>query len=174
MSSHIILVSSGRFKRVAVLLYLCINELKMIDKQVQVGQSTALHSSDIVAIYNTNANTIHYFLHNLFRGLKSIRRKYTLTINEIMFLNGMYLYCKHVSTCISQDACVKFIGHYNLNKVKYYLGSLQGKGIIEITEIIKGYNRYRLTVQGISAVNDIKESFEMCLYDWFNKYNVCL
>jgi hypothetical protein len=143
----------------------------MSDKQKNTGRMTP-EVDDILSSYSTKANNIHYTLHNLFRGLKSIRRKYKLTINEIMFLNGMYLYCKHISTCMSQDACVKFIGYYNLNKVKYYLGSLQGKGMIQVAEVIKGYNRYKLTVQGISAVNDINQSFERCLYDWFNKYGI--
>jgi hypothetical protein len=89
-------------------------------------------------------------------------------------VNGVYLYCKHQSTCISQDACLRFIGYYNLNKVKYYIGSFQGKGLIEIAEIIKGYNRYKITTLGISVMNDINDSFDRCLYDWFNKYNICL
>jgi hypothetical protein len=148
--------------------------LIVIDKQDQIQGMTSIPTANMLANYNTNAPNIHYTLHNLFRGLKSIRRKYKLTINEIMFLNGMYLYCKHISTCMSQDACLKFIGYYNLNKIKYYLGSLQSKGMIEIAEVIHSYNRYRLTVIGISAVNDINESFDRCLYDWFNKYNICL
>jgi hypothetical protein len=143
----------------------------MANKQENMVEETPI-PSDILSSYSTNANNIHYTLHNLFRGLKSVKRKYNLSINEIMFLNGMYLFLKHVSTCISQDACVKFIGYYNLNKVKYYLGSLQGKGMIEVAEIIKRYNRYRLTPQGIAAVNDIRGSFERCLYDWFNKYGI--
>ena len=148
--------------------------MKMIDKQTEISSMTSIPIANMLAIYNTSANNIHYTLHNLFRGLKSIRQKYKLTINEIMFLNGMYLYCKHISTCMSQDACLKFIGYYNLNKIKYYIGSLQGKGMIEIAEVIHSYNRYRLTVLGISAVNDINESFERCLYDWLNKYGICL
>ena len=80
----------------------------MTDKQVQARQSTPLHSTDMVAIYNTNANTIHYYLHNLFRGLKSIRRK------------------------------------------------------------------YKLTMRGISAVNDIDESFARCLIEWFQKNGISL
>jgi hypothetical protein len=146
----------------------------MTDKQDQMDEMTSIPTANMFANYNTNANHIHYTLHNLFRGLKSVRRKYKLTINEIMFLNGMYLYCKHISTCMSQDACLKFIGYYNLNKVKYYIGSLQGKGMIEIAEVIHSYNRYKLTVLGISAVNDINESLERCIYDWFNKYGVYL
>jgi hypothetical protein len=99
----------------------------MIDKQEDINGKTSIPTANMLANYNTNATKIHYTLHNLFRGLKSIRRKYKLTINEIMFLNGMYLYCKHVSTCMRQDACLKFIGYYNLNKVKYYLDSLKAK-----------------------------------------------
>jgi hypothetical protein len=145
----------------------------MMNKQQDAAIETASQPSDILA-YNTNATTIHYILHNLFRGLKPIRRKYRLTINEIIFLNGMYLYCKHVSTCMSQDACHRFIGYYSLSKIKYYLGSLQNKNMIQPAEVIKGYNRYKPTQLGISVIDEINGSFDRCLYDWFNKYNITL
>ena len=113
----------------------------MIDKQEQEKAVTPISTSDILD-YNINATTIHYILHNLFRGLKPLRRKFKLSINEIIFLNGIYLYSKHVNTCVSQDACMKFIGYYNLPKIKYYIGSLQTKGMIQVAEIINGYNRF--------------------------------
>ncbi len=145
-----------------------------MNKQQFTDVKTTAQPANILELYNIPAPNIHYTLHNLFRGLKSIRRKYKLTINEIIFLNGMYLYCKHVSTCMSQDACLRFIGYYNLNKIKYYIGSLQGKGMIEIAEVIHSYNRYKLTPLGILVINDINDSFERCLYDWYTKYNICL
>ena len=73
---------------------------------------------------------------------------------------------------ILQDACLKFIGYYNLDKVKYYLGSLLSKGMIHIAEIIKGYNRYKLIPIGISVMNEINDGFNKCLYEWCNKYGV--
>ena len=152
-----------------VVLPLC-----MENKQEHSAIETTSQPTNILDLYNIPANNIHYTLHNLFRGLKSIRRKYKLTINEIIFLNAMYLYCKHVSTCMSQDACLRFIGYYNLNKVKYYIGSLRGKGMIEVAEIIHGYNRYKLTMLGISAVHDIDNSFERCLAEWFQKNGISL
>ena len=133
---------------------------------------TSIPNLDIIANYNTNANYIHYILHNLFRGLKTIRRKYRLTINEIIFLTGVYLYVKHVSTCIRQDACLRFIGYYNLNKVKYYIESLLGKGMIGYAEVIRGYNRYRLSELGISVMRDVNSSFDRSLLEWFNKYHI--
>ncbi|HOU02444.1 MAG TPA: hypothetical protein PLL94_10775 [Bacteroidales bacterium] len=142
-----------------------------MNKQEQESAVIPIIPSNILD-YNINATTIHYILHNLFRGLKPLRRKYKVTINEIIFLNGMYLYCKHVSTCMSQDACLKFIGYYNLPKIKYYIGSLQKKGMIHVAEVIHGYNRYKLTQEGFSVMNEINDGFNRCLYDWCNKYKV--
>jgi hypothetical protein len=145
-----------------------------MNKQEQTDFDTTVHPSNMLDLYSIPANNIHYTLHKLFRGLKSIRRKYKLTIKEIILLNGMYLYCKHISTCMSQDACLKFIGYYNLNKVKYYISSLQGKGMIAVAEVIHGYNRYKLTQLGVSVIDEIDGSFERCLYDWFQKYKFTL
>ena len=144
-----------------------------MNKQEKETAETPILPSNILD-YNINATTIHYILHNLFRGLKPLRRKYKLTINEIIFLNGIYLYCKHESTCISQNACLKFIGYYNYDKIKYYLSSLQEKGMVKVAEIIKGYNRYKLTPLGISVMNEINVSFDACLYEWFQKYKIDL
>ena len=145
----------------------------MMDKQEHMNGQTIVQTSDILD-YNINATSIHYILHNLFRGLKPVRRKYKLTINKTIFLNGMYLYCKHISTCMSQDACLKFIAYYNLAKIKYYLGSLLGKGMIHVAEIIHKHKRYKLTPLGISVMNEINGGFERCLYGWYNKYEICL
>ena len=143
----------------------------MTNKQEKENAITPLNTSNILD-YNINATSIHYILHNLFRGLKPLRRKYRLSINEIIFLNGIYLYCKHVNTCVSQDACMKFIGYYNYDKIKYYLGSLQEKGMVQVAEIINGYNRYRLTQGGLSVMNELNDGFDWCLYEWCNKYRV--
>jgi hypothetical protein len=69
---------------------------------------------------------------------------------------------------------MKFIGYYNLHKIKYYIGFLQTKGMIQVAEIIKGYNRYKLTPLGITVMDDINGGFEKCLYDWLNKYSISL
>ncbi len=144
----------------------------MENKQQDTAIETTFQPSDMLDQYSISATTIHYILHNLFRGLKPVRRKYKLTINEIIFLNGIYLYCKHESTCISQDACHRFICYYNLHKVKYYISSLLGKNMIQLAEVIKGYNRYKLTQLGMSVIKEINGSFERCLYDWFQKYGI--
>jgi hypothetical protein len=75
---------------------------------------------------------------------------------------------------MSQDACHRFIGYYSLSKIKYYLGSLQNKNMIQPAEVIKGYIRYKPTQLGISVIDEINGSFDRCLYDWFNKYNITL
>ena len=146
----------------------------MTDEHAHTNAETTIQPANIIDRYNIPATSIHYILHNLFRGLKPVRRKYSLTINEIIFLNGIYLYCKHVSTCVSQDACLKFICYYNLGKVKYYIGSLLNKKMIHLAEVIKGYNRYKLTPFGLTVMNEINGNFDRCLYEWFQKYSISL
>ena len=75
---------------------------------------------------------------------------------------------------MSQNACLKFIGYYNLAKIKYYIGSLQNKGMIHVAEIIHKNKRYKLTPLGLSVMNEINGGFERCLYDWFDKYSISL
>ena len=145
----------------------------MINKQAKETLETPIPTTTILD-YNINVTSIHYILHNLFRGLKPVRRKYSLTINEIIFLNGIYLYYKHVSTCMSQDACLKFIGYYNLPKIKYYIGSLQTKGMIQVAEIINSYNRFNLTPLGRTVMDEFNDGFEKCMYNWLNKYSISL
>ena len=87
--------------------------LQMNAKQSEISNMTSIPTTNMVELYNSPAPNIHYTLHNLFRGLKTIRRKYRLTINEIIFLNGMYLSCRQIYACLSQDACLKFRGPVN-------------------------------------------------------------
>jgi hypothetical protein len=44
----------------------------------------------------------------------------------------------------------------------------------KVNPIPYGKPGYRLTPLGISSVNDIRGSFERCLYDWYNKYGISL
>jgi hypothetical protein len=46
--------------------------------------------------------------------------------------------------------------------------------MIQIAEVIHGYNRYKPTQLGLSVIDENNGCFERGLYDWFNKYNICL
>jgi len=46
--------------------------------------------------------------------------------------------------------------------------------MIEVAEVINGYNRYKISILGLSVINDISQGFDSCLYEWFQKYNICL
>jgi hypothetical protein len=46
--------------------------------------------------------------------------------------------------------------------------------MIQLAEVIKGYNRYKLTPLGLSVMSEINGNFDRCLYEWFEKYEICL
>jgi hypothetical protein len=99
--------------------------------------------------YNTTGALSQYIVYNLFRILRPIRKKFNLTINEIVILNGMMLYNKYVGSSFSYSAILRFVGYFNDKKMRYYFGSLQEKGCIRLSDILNGAKIYRLTEKGI-------------------------
>lgn len=48
----------------------------MLNKRKQIEPVITVQAANMLEIYNISTPTIHYILHNLFRGLRPIRRKY--------------------------------------------------------------------------------------------------
>ena len=112
--------------------------------------------------------------YNLFRILRPIRKKFDLTINEIIILNGMMLYNKYIGSSYSYSAILRFVGYFNDKKMRYYFGSLQEKDCIRLSDILNGAKRYRLTTKGIEALSHFEESYDKSLYDFLNNYNISI
>ncbi len=125
-------------------------------------------------LYNTPGSLSQYIVFNLFRILRPIRKKFKLTINEIVILNGMMLYNKYVGSSFSYSGIIRFVGYYNDKKTRYYIGSLQEKGCIRLSDILNGAKRYRLTEKGIEAIYHMEESYDKSLYVFLNNYNISI
>jgi hypothetical protein len=125
-------------------------------------------------LYNTAGSLSQYIVYNLFRILRPIRKKYKLTINEIVILNGMMLYNKYVGSSFSYSAILRFVGYFNDKKMRYYFGSLQEKNCIVLSDVLNGAKRYRLTEKGIEALSHMEESYDKSLYEFLNNYNISI
>ena len=145
-----------------------------MNKQPDPAKETASHSCNTLELYNTTGSLSHYIAYNLFRILRPIRKKYNLTINEIVILNGMMLYNKYIGSSFSYSAILRFVGYFNDKKMRYYFGSLQEKGCISLSDILNGAKRYRLTEKGIEAIRQMEESYDKSLYQFLNSYNISI
>lgn len=75
-------------------------------------------------------------------------------------MNGMMLYHKYVGSSFSYSAILRYVGYFNDKKMRYYFGSLQGKGCIVLSDVLNGAKRYRLTEKGIEAVSYMQGSYD--------------
>ena len=146
----------------------------MTNKQEDTDSATTAIPANTLKLYNTSGALSHYIIYNLFRILRPIRKRFDLTINEIVILNGMMLYNKYVGTSFSYSAILRYVGYFNDKKMRYYFGSLQEKGCIVLCDILNGAKRYKLTVKGIEAVNYIEQSYDVELYKFLNYYSITI
>jgi hypothetical protein len=145
-----------------------------MNKQVYPDKETTVQAANTLELYNTTGSLSQYIVYNLFRILRPIRKKFNLTINEIVILNGMMLYNKYIGSSFSYSAILRIVGYFNDKKMRYYIGSLQEKNCIVLYDILNGAKRYRLTEKGIEAINHMEESYDKCLYEFLNNNNICL
>jgi hypothetical protein len=150
------------------------NSKGMLNKQAHADSATKVQTANTLELYNTSGALSQYIVYNLFRILRPIRKKFNLTINEIVILNGMMLYNKYVGSSFSYSAILRYVGYFNDKKMKYYFGSLKEKGCITLFDILKGALRYRLTEKGIEAVNHMQESYNEALYKFTQDNNIIL
>jgi predicted transcriptional regulator len=146
----------------------------MTNKQQEEAIETASQPYNALQLYNTTGVLSQYIVYNLFRILRPIRKKFNLTINEIVILNGMMLYHKYEGSSFSYSAILRYVGYFNDKKMRYYFGSLQEKNCIMLSDILNGAKRYRLTEKGIEAVRNMEESYDKSLYEFLNSYSISL
>ena len=125
-----------------------------------------------LSLLNSQYDAIHIVYHNCFRLLRPIRRKYKLSVNECIILNGIYLYHKVKGSMISLNALYHWISYYNKNRLVWYITSLAGKGYLIRSDIIKNIQYYKLTELGITVMNDFNNSYQDILYKWYNDHNI--
>jgi len=146
----------------------------MIDKHEDSAIETASQPYNTLQLYNTTGSLSQYIVYNLFRILRPIREKFSLTINEIVILNGMMLYNKYIGSSFSYSAILRFVGYFNDKKMRYYFGSLQEKNCIVLSDVLNGAKRYRLSEKGIEAISHLEESYDKSLYVFLNDNSITI
>ena len=146
----------------------------MMNKQKDSAIETTGQPYNTLELNNTKGSLSQYIVYNLFRILRHIRKKFRLTINEIIFLNGRMLYNKDIGSSFSYSAILRFVGYFNDKKMRYYFGSLKEKDCIVLSDVLNGAKRYRLTEKGIEAVKSMDISYDMALYRFLNENNITL
>ena len=135
---------------------------------------TPLSTYNTLELLNTYIDASYIILHNCFRLLKPIRRKYRMSVNECLVLNGVYIYHKYKGSLFTANAIIKFIRYYDSKKISYYVTSLCDKGYIIRSNVIKGVQYYNISELGIAIMLDFGKDYQAILYKWYNDNNISL
>ena len=136
---------------------------------------TALSNQcNTIALLNGEIDAIHILLHNCFRLLKPVRRKYKLSVNACLVLNGVYLYHKFKGSIFSVYGIYKMIGYYNRNRLVYYIGYLVDKDYLCRAEVIKKIQYYKITDKGLQVMNEFYTGYQSILFKWCESKEISL
>jgi uncharacterized protein YjaZ len=133
---------------------------------------TSSLNNEILSLRSVSATLAQYIIYNLYRILRPIRKKFDLTINEILVLNGIMLYNKYVSSSFSRSSIRRWNGYFNNNKSDYYVKSLLSKQCIEVSDKIKEQIRYKITQKGIDIISHIDQCYSEALIKFCEKNNI--
>lgn len=127
---------------------------------------------DSLELMERRIDGVNLVFHNAFRLLVPVRRRYRIYVNELILLNGVFLYHKYVGPVMARGQLVKFVGYFNLNKIKYYIGRLESLGYIETFGVVHGCDYYRITPLGLEVIQYFTDTYQAELAKWLQSHNI--
>jgi hypothetical protein len=125
-------------------------------------------------LFHTDILSGQYLIYNLFRILRPLRKKYKLTINDLLLLNGVFIYHKVRGSVYSYTTMRSFIGYFSTNKFLFHHTRLIEYGFIVQSDVMKGKQYYRITEEGIRVISEMNDSYERCLYSFIDSNSISL
>ena len=104
--------------------------------------------------------------------MRPARLKYHLSCNEILELNGIYLYTILVKSEFTYNNIKNFTGYFNNLKTEYYLNNLKDKGYIKVQRVSGRVIYYRLTEQCNDIIEDIFSNYDESFKKFIEKHNI--
>jgi len=101
-----------------------------------------------------------------------MKRKYNLTVNCVMILNGAYLLYVVMGKPFTRRQMRDFVTYYNPKRVNMYIGVLMDKGFISLAGLKATRQLYCISELGLQVINDLNKSYQEQLYVFCNKYNI--
>ena len=106
--------------------------------------------------------------------MKPARLKYHLSCNEILVLNGIYLYTVLIRSEFTYTNIKRFTGYYNNLKTEFYLNNLKDKGYIKAQRVSTSGKviYYKMTEQCYQTIADIFSNYDIALKTFIEKHNI--
>lgn len=110
--------------------------------------------------------------HIWFRVCRPIKRKYNLSTNCVMVLNGAYVLHQVNNKSFSLYKLRMFVTYYSANKINVYIKVLIDKGFIIQSGNYGMYPLYSISPIGIEVIEELKREYDRQFYLFCNTYNI--
>jgi hypothetical protein len=117
-------------------------------------------------------NNINYQI--WFKVCKPIKRKYQLSTNAAMVLNGSYVLYKALHKGFTLRSLRMFVTYFNSNKINAYIKLLISKGYIIQSGQYYNTDLYSISAIGLQVIEELNESYQIELSKFCNKYDIVL
>ena len=154
------------------------SDIKMIaDKQGDDNNNTMI-APQYVAIplgqLSINQLAPHITVHMLWRALKKSRIKYHLTANQLIMINGIYIYSITCKAEFTLNSIQRFVGYFNNLRTKKLLDSLIILGCIVVHSNSGKYVYYRLTPYAYDIAIELFNEYDSTVQKWYSKFNLSI
>jgi predicted transcriptional regulator len=117
---------------------------------------------------------LNYSYHIWFKVCRSIKRKYKLSTNCLLVLNGSYIYSKSINSDFTRRKLLDFVSYYNHHKLGEYITVLMSHGFIMESYKSKTIQYYTISPIGLEVIEELNKSYEIELLKFCNQYNISL
>lgn len=112
--------------------------------------------------------------HNIYRQLKPARKKYSLSGNDIIVLNGVYLYTVLIKTEFTFTSILKFVKYYREDRMRHYFNKLIERELIKLHRQANTHTYYRITTEGFNLINEMFNDYDVIHGKFIQQFNISL
>ncbi len=116
----------------------------------------------------------NFNFHLFWLSCRPLRIKYGISVNCLLTLNGIYLYCKYVKPVFTWNAVFKFVRYFNTTKTANYLTVLIGKGFINVVRESGRVKYYSISSMGNDVIMELNNSYSKEFSLFIDKYDIKL
>ena len=116
----------------------------------------------------------HINFHIWFKVCKPIKRKYKLSTNCLLVLNGSYVLFMINSSDFTRRKLLDFVSYYDNVRLGKYITVLISHGYIIESGMKATRQLYRLSEKGLIVIKELNESYELELYKFCSLYGISL
>ena len=110
--------------------------------------------------------------HIWYKVCRSVKRKYKLSTNCLLVLNGSYVLFKTTNKPFTFNSLRTFVSYYNFHQITSYINKLIRLNYLVLSDSSDKYIRYSISLAGLQVIKELNDSYNKELVLFCTKYGI--